>query len=68
MPGWWFAPRAGQFQHCYIGAQCGVLLAGNAVPIGLTLVQNTGDRIAVNSRQEKLTTSVLKAALGRAYI
>ena len=29
-----------------------VLLVGNAVPIGLTSVQNTGDRVAVKGRQE----------------
>ena len=39
----------------YIGAQCGALLVGNAVPIGLTSVQNTVDRVAVKGRQEKLT-------------
>ena len=32
-----------------------VLLIGNAVPIGLTSVHNTGDRVAVKGRQDKLT-------------
>ena len=32
-----------------------VLLTGNAVPIGLTSVQNTRDMVAVKGRQEKLT-------------
>ena len=48
--------------------QITVLLVGNAVPIGLTSVQNTGDRVAVKGRQEKLTHELLKAARGRADI
>ena len=41
-----------------------VLLTGNAVPIGLTSVQNTGDRVAVKGRQEKLTHECVVGCLG----
>ena len=41
-----------------------VLLAGNAVPIGLTSVQNTGDRVAVTGRQEKLTHECVEGCSG----
>ena len=40
-----------------------VLLVGNAVPIGLTSVQNTGDRVAVKGRQEKLTHECVEGTL-----
>ena len=41
-----------------------VLLTGNAVPIGLTSVQNTGDRVAVKGRQEKLTHECVEGCSG----
>ena len=41
-----------------------VLLTGNAVPIGLTPVQNTGDRVAVKGRQEKLTFECVEGCSG----
>ena len=41
-----------------------VLLAGNAVPIGLTSVQNTGDRVAVKGRQDKLTHECVECCSG----
>ena len=41
-----------------------VLLIGNAVPIGLTSVQNTGDRVAVKGRQEKLTHECVEGCSG----
>ena len=41
-----------------------VLLAGITVPIGLTSVQNTGDRVAVKGRQEKLTHECVEGCSG----
>ena len=41
-----------------------VLLAGNAEPIGLTLVQNTGDRVEVKGRQEKFTHECVEGCSG----
>ena len=32
-----------------------VLLTGDAVPIDLTSIQKSGDRVAVKGRQDKLT-------------
>ena len=39
-------------------------LAGNAEQIGLTSVQNTGDRVAVKGRQDKLTHECVKGCSG----
>ena len=36
----------------------------NAVPIGLTSVQNTGDMVAVKGRQEKLTHECVEGCSG----
>ena len=41
-----------------------VLLVGNAVPIGLTSVRNTRDRVAVKGRQEKLTHECVEGCSG----
>ena len=42
-----------------------VLLTGNAVPIGLTSVQNAGDRVAIKGRQEKLTHECVEGGTSR---
>ena len=41
-----------------------VLLVGNAEPIGLTSVQNTGDRVEVKGRQENLTHERVEGCSG----
>ena len=46
-----------------------VLLAGNAVPIGLSSVQNTGDEVAVKPCRKKLTHECVGGCLGtRRYL
>ena len=41
-----------------------VLLTGDVVPIGLTSVQSTGDRVAVRGRHEKLTHECVEGCSG----
>ena len=45
-----------------------VILTGNAVPIGLTPVRNTGDRVAVKGRQRKLTHECVGGCSGTRYL
>ena len=47
--------------HCH---PITVLLAGNAVPIGLSSVQNTGDGVAVKAMQKKVNPRVCWRLLG----
>ena len=56
-------PGLGSFNTVTLTPNVG-LLAGNAVPIGLTSVQNTGDRVAVKGRQEKLTHECVEGCSG----
>ena len=56
-------PGLGSFNTVTLAPNVG-LLTGNAVPIGLTSVQNTGDRVAVKGRQEKLTHECVEGCSG----
>ena len=56
-------PGLGSFNTATL-APITVLLTGNAVPIGLTSVQNTEDRVEVKGRQEKLTHECVEGCSG----